>query len=592
MNPFPARDLLSQRVLDLTLEMIFLLTGEGHMVVKIHEMVTDSSRHQISEGHGRSQSFNMEPPPSSGIHEKILELSNQVIRLLTGEVPIRCEDVTVYFSMEEWEYVERHKELYEDIMMEDHQPVITLDQSVSAESHTPASLPDTGTERKTYNEEKALNKETPAQAESLATEGRHVPEKDIYPTTVQTPPYMKEEPASCDEEILTDSVMYKPPEHTEYSPPDMKTEPGSCDEQTEYTADNFGEYLETDPMGINHSESLIESRETDHSVYYIDPLTHNSVYKGHSVPPSKMEKVSYNESDLVIYETNMGEEPFSLILCGDNSTPESALKHLYVYPEGQTFSCPECGEHFTDGIALTNHQRIHTRRKQFQCNECGKCLTQASHLSAHKIIHTGEKPFKCTECGKCFTQASNLATHTRIHTGEKPFKCPECGKCFTLASHLAIHKVIHTGEKPFKCPECGKCFTRAPHLVAHKRIHTGEKPFKCPECGKCFIQASSLSKHNKLHTGEKPFKCLECGKCFSQASSLSNHKMIHTGEKPFKCPECGKCFTRASSLAVHKRIHTGEKTFKCAECGKCFTQAVSLSKHKKLHTGEQTFQCF
>uniref|UniRef100_A0A8C5R232 KRAB domain-containing protein n=1 Tax=Leptobrachium leishanense TaxID=445787 RepID=A0A8C5R232_9ANUR len=156
MNPDTARDPLSQRILDLTLEMIFLLTGEGHMVVKIHEMVSDSSRHQISEGHGRSQSFNTEPPPHSGIqnHEKILELSNQIIRLLTGEVPIRCEDVTVYLSMEEWEYVERHKELYEDVMMEDHQPVITRAESA------------------TYTER-----------ESLASEERHVPEKEIYPIT-------------------------------------------------------------------------------------------------------------------------------------------------------------------------------------------------------------------------------------------------------------------------------------------------------------------------------------------------------------------------------------------------------------------------
>ncbi|XP_056416990.1 uncharacterized protein LOC130358164 [Hyla sarda] len=111
-------DVMEERILHVALEIMSLLSGEDYMVVKTEE----------GEGWSREQVPISLPPPHSLIHEgnshqEILELINKMADLLTGEVPIRCQDVTVYFSMEEWEYIEGHKDLYQDIvMMGDHRP--------------------------------------------------------------------------------------------------------------------------------------------------------------------------------------------------------------------------------------------------------------------------------------------------------------------------------------------------------------------------------------------------------------------------------------------------------------------------------------
>ncbi|XP_073538086.1 gastrula zinc finger protein XlCGF66.1-like isoform X2 [Phyllobates terribilis] len=121
-----------ERILHLTLEILLRLTGEDYTVVK--KTSSEHCQDPVSEGWERPLSSITGPPPHLLIHEdindqKILELTYSMIELLTGEVPIRCQDVTVYFSMEEWEYLEGHEDQYKDVMMEVSQPLTSPDLS-------------------------------------------------------------------------------------------------------------------------------------------------------------------------------------------------------------------------------------------------------------------------------------------------------------------------------------------------------------------------------------------------------------------------------------------------------------------------------
>ncbi|XP_073519968.1 oocyte zinc finger protein XlCOF8.4-like [Phyllobates terribilis] len=119
-------DKMAERIMHLTLEILFRLTGEDYTVVK--KTSRERCQDPVSESWERPLSPITELSPHPLIHEdindqKILELTYKMIELLTGEVPIRCQDVAVYFSMEEWEYLEGHKYLYMDFMMEVPQPL-------------------------------------------------------------------------------------------------------------------------------------------------------------------------------------------------------------------------------------------------------------------------------------------------------------------------------------------------------------------------------------------------------------------------------------------------------------------------------------
>uniref|UniRef100_A0A8C5QUS2 KRAB domain-containing protein n=1 Tax=Leptobrachium leishanense TaxID=445787 RepID=A0A8C5QUS2_9ANUR len=75
----------TEMILNYALEIIYMLAGEEYTVVK---------KSFLHRRHGH---------------------------LLTGEVPVKCDDVAVYFTKDEWEYLQAHKDLYRNVVKADPQ---------------------------------------------------------------------------------------------------------------------------------------------------------------------------------------------------------------------------------------------------------------------------------------------------------------------------------------------------------------------------------------------------------------------------------------------------------------------------------------
>ncbi|XP_073519185.1 uncharacterized protein [Phyllobates terribilis] len=471
------------------------LHNQDYTVVK----KTSSERCQapVSEGWGRPLSPITGPPSHHLVHEnmndqKILELAYKMIELLTGEVPIRCQDVAVYFSMEEWEYLEGHKDLYKDVMMEVPQP-LTSPGFIHGEDLTHINTTETYMRSDEWCKEEIPTYDYPDDC-TRRSDGQEIFKSDdleIPQDTIEVNAITPDIPSSLHRKDLSSDPMKQV--LSSDSLPTTKENQNKI--RTKRTAPKA-------KKSFSHSENgnLFTLKKSILKHQNIHTMDNRFFY-------SKRGKCFNHKSVFVNHQrTHKGEKPFS---------------------------CSECGKCFNRKAHLNIHQRTHTGEKPFSCSECGKCCNLKSDLVRHQRTHTGEKPFSCSECGKCCNFKSDLVRHLRTHTGEKPFSCSECGKCFNQKSVLINHQRTHSGEKPFSCSECGKCFTQKSNLVNHQRTHTGEKPFSCSECGKCFNHKSHLNKHQRTHTGEKPFSCSECGKCFNHKSALVKHQRTHTGEKPF-----------------------------------------------------------
>ncbi|XP_063290505.1 oocyte zinc finger protein XlCOF7.1-like [Pelobates fuscus] len=609
---------MTERILTLTLEIIYLLTGEDYIVMKKSgdHVSPGSSHHNVSEGFSRTQILRTVSPLRSLIHErnhdqKILELTNQIIHLLTGEVPIRCEDVTVYFSVEEWEYVEGHRDLYKDIITEKHQPLSSLGETstlTSVPQEESAVVQKTNSKSRTEAKcfrKKNLNKRlcktlgkvykssifSGSKSEDICTATDYlqrvdacthikekaalsteknlpnVPKSSEHPQTDYPSTHIKEEPASCNEGHLTD--ISTPSEHpqTEYPSIHIKDEAALCEEGN--LTDVYGprEHPQGPYTSVHLNGEMVSHQEGSITGMYtrIDPIhvKYTSTYTNEETPCFEGDPPYTDPYEPPGYHYKKATSGEMANITIDIPTP-----YISTYIKEEPASYEE----------VCNNIVMHTQA------EYASFSSFSDTPSDHELNVQSGNRHVCSACGKDFLYKSKLIRHQRLHTGEKPFACPVCGKCFTQASSLSTHRRRHTGEKPFVCFECGKCYTDNKNLIKHFKIHSQEKMFVCSECGRCFLSVSELVSHQRIHIKEKPFSCSVCGKCFTCKAHVARHQIIHTGERPFSCNNCGKCFARNATLAAHQRIHTGEKPFPCTECGKYFRYKSHFNRHMRIHS--------
>ncbi|XP_073444454.1 gastrula zinc finger protein XlCGF66.1-like isoform X2 [Dendrobates tinctorius] len=444
----------TEQALNLTLEIILLLTGEDYFFVRKPRGKAKNNCRQVAEGTWRELKYIHPPLPQSVIHEpnykkKILDLTNKMIELLTGEVPIRCQDVGVYFSMEEWDYVEEHRETYKDIMMEDIQPLTSL-----------------GVFKDDTNE-------YPSKKIKVELHDRNGTNPNIYTPTDNIhhdpPTPIREELVSCDGRNLTESTQHDPFNHVKEKPvkyiggtltyQNISTSTSTKEQPSSCSGRNFKDHKNTPN---SHTQYLFTHNGTKADIQG-ETVTNLTNYTQQCLSHDSKEPASCSGGNHLLntqHQSANGDEGPSL--------PEIQTRTNNICVQ---YSCSECKKCFLSMDELVAHQGIHLAEKLLQTGTMAVVTFPAEPPVKHNLL-------TCTKCGRAFYTKSSLAVHMKIHWGKKNemFKCILCEKCFPCTSKLQLHMRRHFGNRPYACSTCGERFMRTCDLCKHQRIHqTGTK---------------------------------------------------------------------------------------------------------------------
>ncbi|XP_073453560.1 uncharacterized protein [Aquarana catesbeiana] len=642
------------KMLDLTLEVIYLLTGE----VYVPETNTGDP------GRMRNVQNLITEKTVKNTSVKILEVIQKMIDLLTGEVPIRCQDVTVYFSMEEWEYIEGHKDLYKDVMMENQPPLTSTDLSEGVEklkSH-----------RAIYEELDSLEDWSVNTKEEGDLPGGHCrylplsqdengPRAEIH--TLSNP--VKEE--SAKDELEKEKLSF----HSKWGlfledddPPKQKITVDSQAMDGGVQDGNGDSYkmCRNGTKGIYQAACLLSQNRNISETERLAPFT--PIKEELDLAAVEIDYLSFPIEEFFFSKVGLpGEHKTQTDSQAEDRSVQKGTGSSYIMygngtkriiqaacPSSQNRNVPVTERlapftHFKEESVEIDHFSFPIKKKLF--SEVGLLREHKPQIdsqaedrsvqkgtgSSYKVCRKGIERMNQVACPSSQNRnvpgTERLAqfTHAKEESvGFDQISLPIKNKLFLEVGLPLEHKPqidsqaedgsVQKGTgscsgsksvsplscpfrppsqsletKTYNCDGCESVFTSSSEFFKHRLMYKGPHSLSCSDCGKFFSKQKNLIRHQRIHRSLKPYTCPECDKSFQQKSTLVVHLRIHTGEKPFPCQDCGKCFAQKSSLVKHVQSHTGEKPFSCSECGRSFSRKSMVISHQRTHTGERPYAC-
>ncbi|XP_073438127.1 uncharacterized protein [Dendrobates tinctorius] len=376
-------DNVTKKILNRTLYIIYLLTGEKYTMVKkaSSETLYEKGSPHGSEGRKQTPKPSAPPPPHPPVQEnkdKILEINNQIMQLLSGEIPERCEDSTVNFSADEWEFLEGRQDFYTDVLKNKDRHTLSGEQK------------ETVTEQSTSVKKKILQEllEESTQSSVKGAKGGRKKMSSGPPAISQSLPDLPTEQNTKNEEFPSSTKITSLPLNYQRSPINLcKT--FSC--------------LECG-MRFPYKRNL-----TVHKRIHSFPFTQSG--NGSKQP------YLYDRSSLTYRKAI---QVFRCLECDLSFNCEIGLQlHMKIH-KVKEFPCLECVIIFKSNNLLIQHQTNNATDLSYPCKVCGKIFTYSKCLHQHQKTHKDQTEFPCLQCGKKLTTKSGLFKHTQKFHGQNP----------------------------------------------------------------------------------------------------------------------------------------------------------------------------